>query len=289
MSHTSPEPVSKPNQCATACLSSSATSSKTLLGELAVAHDRLYQVVLKPVLEIARVLVGVCSLIVGVALAGPAASAPADNAEPSVTAGQKAFQSGARFPWYDRASDSLRPLKLPPPRQPARWSFGGAFLRPLVWGMLAVALVAIVALAIYAARKYRGTTKRAAGGPDEKLPGRAASEALPFLEGRSRGDLLGEARRLYQQGNYSEAIIYLFSHELVELDRFAIVRLAQGKTNRQYLREAAQVPSLTKPLELTMTAFEDVFFGRRVLDRSGFEACYSQLPEFERLAARAAP
>ena len=45
-----PTTVSKPNQCATACLSSSATSSKTLLGELAVAHDWLDQVVLKPAL-----------------------------------------------------------------------------------------------------------------------------------------------------------------------------------------------------------------------------------------------
>jgi hypothetical protein len=238
----------------------------------------------------ARTIGGVCWLIVGLALAVPANSAaPAVEVEQSVTDGQKAFESGARFPWYDRASDSLRPLKLSPPRRPLRWSFGGGFLRPLVWGVLAVALVAIVVLGIYAARKYGFTAKRATLGQDEPLSGRATTEALSFLEGRSRSDLLGEARRLYQQGNYSEAIIYLFSHELVELDRFAIVRLAKGKTNRQYLREAAQVQSLAGPLELTMTAFEDVFFGRRVLDRAGFEACYSQLPEFERLAARAAP
>ena len=32
-------------------------------------------------------------------------------------------------------------------------------------------------------------------------------------------------------------MIYLFSHQLVQLDRHQIIRLAKGKTNRQYLRE----------------------------------------------------
>ena len=98
--------------------------------------------------------------------------------------------------------------------------------------------------------------------------------------------MLGEARRHYREGNYSEAIIYLFSHELVELDRFALIRIAKGKTNRQYLRELGPSPPLRPPLELTMTAFEDVFFGRRALDRAGFEACWNQLPVFEQLLSR---
>jgi hypothetical protein len=111
-------------------------------------------------------------------------------------------------------------------------------------------------------------------------------EALGFLAGRSRDNLLGEARRHYQQGAYSEAIIYLFSYELMQLDKFAFIELAQGKTNRQYLRETGQAQPLKKLFESTMVAFEDVFFGRRPLDRGGFEACWNQLPEFEKLVSR---
>ncbi len=92
---------------------------------------------------------------------------------------------------------------------------------------------------------------------------------------------MGEARRHYEQGNYSEAIIYLFSYELVQLDKFALIRLARGKTNRQYLREVPRRPELRSPLERTMVAFEGVFFGSRLLDRAGFEACWQQLPQFE--------
>ena len=94
-----------------------------------------------------------------------------------------------------------------------------------------------------------------------------------------------QARTHYEQGNYSEAIIYLFSYELVELDRSALIRLAKGKTNRQYLREAAATRSMKPLLERTMVTFEDVFFGRRTLDRSGFEACWKQLDEFQSLLA----
>ena len=89
----------------------------------------------------------------------------------------------------------------------------------------------------------------------------ARIEALPFRLRSGALDLLGEARRLYAAGNYGEAVIYLFSHELVELDRARMVRLAKGKTNRQYLRELALRPELSQLFEQTMVAFEDVFFG----------------------------
>ncbi len=65
------------------------------------------------------------------------------------------------------------------------------------------------------------------------------------------------------------------------------MRLAKGKTNRQYLREAGRERPLASLLERTMVTFEDVFFGRRALDREGFEICWNQLDQFERLVAQA--
>ena len=225
--------------------------------------------------------------ITGMGLVAAVGRAHAGDDQRSIVAGRQAFERGARFPWYDAEQDTLRPLTLQPAPQPGRWNSDFGFLRPLTWGVLALALAALVVLIVYAVRN-RGAAAPKERETVETASNRAAVEALPFLADRSRADLLGEARRYYQQGDYSEAIIYLFSYQLVELDKFALIRLAKGKTNRQYLREAAQVQPLEAPLELTMTAFEDVFFGRRVLDRERFEACFRQLPLFERLASRTA-
>jgi hypothetical protein len=212
--------------------------------------------------------------------------ASAAQDEQPIAAGREALENAARFPWYDAQSDTLRPLELnvaPEFKTPA---LNFAFLRPLAWGVLAAALAILVVLVVYVARNRGARLADAEHGAVDGVARSAAVEALPFLVNRSRADLLGEARRHYQLGNYSEAIIYLFSYELVELDKFSLIRLAKGKTNRQYVREAARVQSLANSLALTMNAFEDVFFGRRALDRAGFEACFSRLSEFERLASR---
>jgi hypothetical protein len=106
-------------------------------------------------------------------------------------------------------------------------------------------------------------------------------EALPFKIRKPTGDFLSEARRLYEAGEFSEAIIYFFSYQLVELDRHHQIRLTKGKTNRQYVREVRQRPNLRGILEITMFAFEDAFFGRKTLSREQFEVCWSRLSEFQ--------
>ena len=64
----------------------------------------------------------------------------------------------------------------------------------------------------------------------------------------------------HQLGNYGEAIIYLFSYQLVRLDRSQLIRLAKGKTNRQYLGELQSASPLKRMLAQSMSSFEDVFF-----------------------------
>ncbi len=102
---------------------------------------------------------------------------------------------------------------------------------------------------------------------------------------RSLDNLLGQAREHYLAGNFNEAIIYLFSYELVELDRRSLIRLSAGKTNRQYLRELGGRGTLAGLLQQSMVAFEDVYFGDRRLGRERFENCWQRLPEFEALVA----
>jgi hypothetical protein len=205
--------------------------------------------------------------------------------EDPVNEAREAFKSSATFPWYDAEKDSLTPLALradPPPKEGFRWL---SVLQWAAWVLLGIGLLLLIGLIIYSVRYFRGTGPIAEQTAEQNTVVESEGvEALPFMAQRSQGDLLGEARRLYELGNFSEAIVYLFSYELVQLDKFAVIRLARGKTNRQYLRESVKAPPHKQLLENTMHTFEDVFFGRRVLDRAGFEACWNHVSMFENLA-----
>ena len=106
-------------------------------------------------------------------------------------------------------------------------------------------------------------------------------ENLPFPVANSKTDLLAEAKRLYQMGKYDDAIVYLFSYQLVKLDENQCIRLSRGKTNRQYLGELRERHGLRSMVSRTMIAFEDVFFGHHPLEKDRFESCWSQLDEFQ--------
>ncbi len=213
-----------------------------------------------------------------------AGAAAAAAAQQWVETGGEALADG-EYPWYDSQTDSLKPIEFreedttgPIPI----WLSGllGSTIKIVAWTLLAVAIATLIVLLIVFARNWASGESVARAQADQVLAADQV-EALPFLAERPRGDLLGQARRHYEAGNYSEAIIYLFSYELLELDKFSFIRLARGKTNRQYLREVGRQSDLRSPLELTLVTFESVFFGRRSLDRAGFEACWHELPQFE--------
>ena len=112
-------------------------------------------------------------------------------------------------------------------------------------------------------------------------------ESLPVQLRRPTTHLLAEARRCYEEGNYGEAIVYLYSHQLVQLDKGQIIRLTKGKTNRQYLREVASawyrpgqgigalLPSTLEPLPPTSGA-RVPFVARVVLPRIDYVAFGSE-------------
>lgn len=241
------------------------------------------------------------------ALAGVLGPSPLFSSEPpafeaAIEAGRQALSSHTHFPWYDAEKDSLRRIDVQPPRDtvehrrsnwqadPLPSSKGPAFgtdwsgLRALVEAALWAGLLAILGFLIYfLVRTYlRSHAAPDAADSPEREPKTAADliESLPFEVPRPQGDLLEEAKRLYEQGAYAQAMVYLFSYQLVQLDRHQAIRLARGKTNRQYLRELSSRPELSGILERTMVAFEDVFFGHHWLDRAGFERCWERLDEF---------
>ena len=226
------------------------------------------------------------------------------EAENPVELGREAF--GKRnYPWYDSSKDAPRPLRVGAETQTKStkttssptgtkdsptssdssggWRGIGIFgsgLQVVGLAVLTAVLIAVAALIVWAFLRYES---KPAQGSSVVTASRDVDrvEELPFALKRTSGDFLAEAQRLAEAGNFSEAIIYLYSHLLVQLDRHHVIRLTKGKTNRQYLRETRVRPPLAGILETTMVAFEDVFFGQHELTKERFEECHSQIGVFQ--------
>jgi hypothetical protein len=209
-----------------------------------------------------------------------------DDPDEAVENGRAALRDSYSRPWYDADQDAVRRIDVSPRKRKDSRGIAPpdlSLLTILAWVVLGLALLFVAYLLVMAYLRRENAvanTQTNAAKRDYDVADRI--EALPFMARRDQSDLLGQARRHYEAGNYAEAIIYLFSYQLVELDRHGIVHLDRGKTNRQYLREAKS-GGLRGLLESTMVAFEDVFFGARQLDRSQFEQCWNRLGEFQSL------
>ena len=163
------------------------------------------------------------------------------------------------------------------------WNF--SWLELFVWLAVLLLFGALAFLLIRAYLQREDVSAGAAAGASQTAAADDATriEALPFRIRCGPWSLLEEARRHYEQGDFQQAIIYLFSYQLVEMDKQQIIRLAKGKTNRQYLREIRRRGPLQSLVEQTMVAFEDVFFGAHPLAPARFESCWRRLDEFESL------
>ncbi|MBN2024173.1 MAG: hypothetical protein JW809_15425 [Pirellulales bacterium] len=221
--------------------------------------------------------------------------------EEAVESGREALDRWWSYPWYDASEDALRRIDVKDPWMldwdwpnwswPWSMSGWGSTLGWILWGLLAIALAVVIYLL---ARAYlRGGTlgdgATATDKDDEAADNRQRIESLPFPVVAARGDLLAAARHCRQRGEFGEAAKYLFSYQLVELDKHRLIRLTRGKTNRQYLREVSAGAPVRDALGRTMVVFEDYFFGGYVIPRDRFEVCWSELPRFEaQLAGRTA-
>jgi hypothetical protein len=239
-----------------------------------------------------------------------ARGAHADEPKPPdpVEAGKEALSSGGKFPWYDGRQDDVRRLNVVPrqsadkrgdkwidntkntptstPRTMPQVSLLGGILQWIGLTTLVLLLGVIAYLIATAFLKEEVSEEVAVRKVVESRRDADRVEALPFHLRAASGDFLAEARRLYEAGQYSEAIVYLFSYELVQLDKHHVIRLAKGKTNRQYIRETRHRPLLAAILETTMVAFEDAFFGNKTLSRDAFERSWHRLDEFQGELAR---
>ncbi len=226
---------------------------------------------------------------------------PAD----AIESGREALQGRTHYPWYDPQSDDVRRVNVAPPKPPPapsnpnwnwpqwkgwnlNWSIADYFwtaMQVIFWGLIIALFVFLIFLLtrVFLGRESAGAVSSEDSQHIETGAAADRIEHLPFEVRRPQGDLLAEARRLYEQGDFRQAIVYYFSYLLVELDRRQVIRLTRGKTNRQYLREVRrQRQEVASLIERTMVAFEDVFFGDHALERERFESCWSGLEDFQR-------
>lgn len=144
------------------------------------------------------------------------------------------------------------------------------------WTVLGLAIVGLSILLVFAFMRAEPGESEAAGGDDGKrglVPTKAEMEKLEHLPvemQRGAMDLLELADRLSAEERYGEAVIYLFGHRLLQLDRGHFIRLARGKTNWQYLRELSERPALHEHLHATVELFELSYFGRHTVTGEQF-------------------
>jgi hypothetical protein len=224
-----------------------------------------------------------------------AAGASSNLAEPelAVESAATSLASSPDLPWYDAEADDFRPAEVDPPRNRANpantnTDLSELFLR-LGWLLLAALLVYLVYLIARAFLNQevsdRVALDRGPAGADI-----TRVEELPVALKKPPADFLDEARRLYHRGDYAQAIVYLFSHQLLQLDRRQWVRLVKGKTNRQYLREIRRsakpsADQLAGMFEATVLLFEEVFFGKRLPPREAIDAVWSDINRFDMVVA----
>jgi hypothetical protein len=234
------------------------------------------------------------TLWLGQATSTPAPTpARAASADPTGTA--DALAEGG-YPWYDAKKDELAPVE--PPWTPSWWdklpnwdlrlpnaprgslSIGNLF----VFLLLVLALAALVAGLVWAYRYYMPDLE------DRKPKGRVIGTAslmggLPPGLPADLTDPLGLARELRARGDFSGAILALFVHQVITLDRLRVARLAPGRTARQLVRSIADT-WIRARVEPTLRLFETSFYGHHVPSLDAFEHAWRLAEEFEaRIAA----
>ena len=217
----------------------------------------------------------------------------------AVRAAADALDRYDSLPWYDAGQDRIQRIDVERPKdfenRHSRWqkksttwnwpdlSWLGPTLQIVLWvvfglllGLLAYAMVRVFLLHDLMSPVDGTNTRRIQTADADRV------DSLPFHLARPQVDLLEETKRLYNDRRYGEAIVYLYSYQLIKLDQHHVIRLTRGKTNREYLWEVRRRSSLRDLLETTMLAFEDVFFGDHPLEQSRFDSCWNGLAEFHR-------
>lgn len=222
--------------------------------------------------------------------------------------------AGKHFPWYDARAERVKPVLSQPDWGGGRlkrigdWvarraeAISGWFRRlngrriPWIGGlgdlvaiglaMLLLTLVLVVLLELL--RRYRPIAVEDPSQSSAAVAGAARRiEGLPAGIRLDAADPRAEAERLRALGDYAGAVVHLFAHQLLTLERVKQVRLVPGRTGRQLVRSVVDRP-LRGRVEPTLRLFEAVYYGRRAPTAAAFESVWAEAMAFERQVAAGA-
>ena len=212
-----------------------------------------------------------------------------------------------QMPWYDAPSDKVVPI-LPWPDFGAGWwkpisdwfegwrsPFQGWFRRLNNWrfpflggmgdliviGLALLFLTVLLVVLLELLRRYRPAPLDLAAKPVVHLGSARSIEGLPAGVRMGEGAPWDEAVKRRARGDYAGAVIYLFAHQLVCLERLKQIRFIPGKTARQLIRTVGD-GTLRNGVEPTLRLFELVYYGHRVPSAEAFESVWTLAEEFER-------
>ncbi|XZE53256.1 DUF4129 domain-containing protein [Planctomycetaceae bacterium SH139] len=170
-----------------------------------------------------------------------------------------------------------------------QWIFAN-FSTIIGWTLFAISLVALITMLVFLVMKMEPTedikTATSSSGDSEPTAEELAKlEHLPIEVATNQGNLLERADQLRQTGRLGEAIIYLFSQRLLQLDRCHAIRLSRGKTNQQYLRELRGRADLQGVMQRTVASFERSFFGGYSLTTEEYDRIRNEQASFDAFLA----
>ncbi len=93
-------------------------------------------------------------------------------------------------------------------------------------------------------------------------------------------DPWAEALARKAAGDLAGAVICLFAHQLLALDQLGLIRLAPGRTGRQYVHAVGD-PDFREAVSATLGLFEAVYYGRRRPTWEAFEPVWRRPQAFE--------
>jgi hypothetical protein len=105
------------------------------------------------------------------------------------------------------------------------------------------------------------------------------SEASESDEMLTSKGALKRAETLSTQGDYRNAIRYLYLSSLLVLDEQGLMRYDRSRTNREYLRSVSSKPELAKPLRDVIDVFDRVWYGFETVDEQTYQSYVRRVDE----------
>lgn len=87
------------------------------------------------------------------------------------------------------------------------------------------------------------------------------------------------AQTLSGQGDYRNAVRYLYLSSLLILDEHGVLRYDRSRTNREYLRSVSSKPELAKPLNDVIDVFDRVWYGFDAVDDETYQSYVKHVDE----------